>query len=66
MKLYVVIGGWEYEGYSEPTGIYSTREKADAAVEHASVNHSYNDLDVLEYELDVGEREDELARRKDA
>lgn len=56
-KVFVVIGGWNYEGWSAPMGIYSTREKADAAIAHARENHSYDDLDVLEYDIDIGELE---------
>ncbi len=57
MKVYVVVGGWDYEGYSEPTGVYSTKEKADAAKQHARSNHSYDNLEIMEYDLDIGEAE---------
>ncbi len=62
-KVYVVIGGWDYEGNSEPTGVYSSREKAEAAKEHAQNpdNHSYDSLEIMEYDLDHGEREIELS-----
>lgn len=61
-KVFVIIGGWDYEGYTSPTGVYSSRELADAAVAHARANHSYDDLDVLEYTVDHGEREEELSK----
>lgn len=57
MKVYVVIVGWDYEGYSEPTGVYSTKEAADKAMEHARQEHTYDTLRTLEYELDKGEAE---------
>lgn len=51
MKLYALIGGWDYEGHDEPVGIYSTKEKAEAA--KAVAYKSYDELDIYEYELDV-------------
>lgn len=62
-KVFVVIGGWDYEGYSDPTGVYSTKEAAELAKQHAAnrENHSYDNLDILEYDLNFGEREIALA-----
>jgi hypothetical protein len=56
-KAFVVIGGWDYEGFSAPAGIYSTKEKAEAAKDHARANHSYDTLEILEYDLNIGEAE---------
>jgi hypothetical protein len=56
MKLYCVIGGWDYEGYSEPEGIFSSRERAEARAEelrNSVMIAKYNYVDVIEYELDV-------------
>lgn len=51
-KVFVLIGGWSYEGYSEPDGIYSTKEKAEAAKKDAY--DGYDSLDIMEYEIDNG------------
>lgn len=50
-KLYALIGGWDYEGYSEPVGIYSSEKKAEAAKKDAY--NGYDSLEIFEYELDV-------------
>lgn len=51
MKLYALIGGWNYEGNDEPVGIYSTKKLAEDA--RSVAYKSYDCLDVYEYELDV-------------
>lgn len=54
MKIWVVVGNNRYEGCEEPVGVYSTRELADiAAKKH---RREYDDIEVLEYELDVARR----------
>jgi hypothetical protein len=51
MKLYIVVGGWDWEGKDEPEGIFSTREKATA---FAAIYDSGHDLvEIYEYDLDV-------------
>lgn len=60
-KVFVVIGGWDYEGYSEPTGIYDSRVQAEGALEHARKEHSYDTLVIMEYDLNNGERERSIA-----
>ena len=55
--MYVVIGAWEYDGFDEPTGVYSSKEKADAAATHALAEHNYFDVRIKEYALNYGERE---------
>ncbi len=60
-KVFVVIGSWDYEGYSEPCGVYSTRDKAHEAKEHARAHRNFDDIDILEYDLDRGERERDIA-----
>ncbi len=50
MKIYVAIGSWEYEGYSEPMGVFSTREAAEKQI--ANGYQGYDETKVMEYELD--------------
>jgi hypothetical protein len=50
MKVFVLIGAHNYEGYSEPEGIYSSRQLAEAAKPH--IYPHYDDIEVQEYELD--------------
>lgn len=51
MKLFALIGGWDYEGYDDPVGIFSTKEKAEEAKSVAY--KSYDHLEIFEYDLDV-------------
>lgn len=55
MRLFVVIGGWDYEGYGQPDGIYSTLEAAERAKSEAY--RGYDSIEIIEYELDVGDLE---------
>ena len=57
MKLYVLIGGWDYEGYDNPVGVYSAKEKAESA-KGIAYKH-YDSIDVLEYELDASTGDEE-------
>lgn len=50
MKLFAVVGGWNYEGYDTPVGIYSSREKAEVALKE--VKAGYDERGIVEYELD--------------
>ena len=50
MKLWVLIGGWDYEGYDKPAGVFSSKEAAESA--KASAYKGYDDLDIFEYNLD--------------
>lgn len=50
MKVWVAIGGWNYEGFSKPMGIFSTQEKAK---EVADASKGYGYVEVIEYEIDV-------------
>lgn len=54
-KVYVVIGGWDYEGYNEPDGVYSTRKKAELALKNAY--KGYDKVEIMAYEIDLGEYE---------
>lgn len=51
MKLYALIGGFSYEGYDDPVGIFSSLEKAEEARKIAY--DGYDTLKIHEYELDV-------------
>lgn len=51
MRLWALIGRWDYEGRDAPVGIFSTLEKAEAA--KATAYKGYDNIDVTEYELDV-------------
>ena len=50
MKIYAVVGGFDYEGYTEPSGLYSS---ADAAAEAAEAETGYDFVYVYTYELNV-------------
>ena len=53
MKVWIVIGGYDYEGYTEPTGVYSTEALAKEGLKHCSGDNR----DILEYEIDVTKSE---------
>ena len=48
-KLFVALGGLDYEGYSEPIGVFSTKKKAEKAVREAT---GYDHTKVIDYRLD--------------
>jgi hypothetical protein len=50
MKVFVAIGGYAYEGYAAPIGVYSTKELAEEAIKKAS--RGYDDREIFEYEID--------------
>ena len=52
MKVWIVIGGWEYEGYAEPSGVFSSKEKANLFVASDKCYNGYDEIKVLEYEVD--------------
>jgi hypothetical protein len=51
MKVFVAIGGHDYEGYSAPIGVYSTKELAEEAFK--KMRGSWDDRDIFEYEIDA-------------
>jgi len=51
MKIYIALNGWEYEGYIQPTGAFSTIELARAALNDDKVKGHYQDI--FEVELDL-------------
>jgi hypothetical protein len=54
MKLYAVIDFIEYEGYSEPIAIFSSREKAQNYINFLTSDDKslFIDLGIHEYTLD--------------
>lgn len=50
MKVFVAIGGWAYEGYATPIGVYTTEALAKEAI--AAAYQGYDDTEICEYELD--------------
>lgn len=54
MKVFVVAQWWEYEGYSEPLAVFSTKEAAEAYIaSHPKwMDGKYSGADVTELELD--------------
>ena len=54
MKLYVVIRGWDYEGFDEPIGVFDDKELA----EKAKISYKHYDFkEILEYDLNVNKKE---------
>lgn len=59
MKIYVALGGWAYEGWAAPLGVYSSPALARDAL--AKGYKSYGERKILEYDLDaLGEWPNEL------
>jgi hypothetical protein len=51
MLVYAVIVGHNYEGYSEPAGIFSTYEKASEFYDRMD-KKGYDSVEIFEYEMD--------------
>lgn len=49
-KVYVVFGGYGYDGYAKPDSIWTTKEAARARTQNT---HGYDSVDILEYEMDA-------------
>jgi len=52
MTVFVVIGGWNHEGFDEPAGVFSAKEDADKYAAKVEASKSYAYVDVLEYDID--------------
>lgn len=50
MKLFVVLGYWNYEGFDEPIGVFSSRGAAEECLKHAY--NGYDGKEIREYDLD--------------
>ena len=55
-KLFVLIGHFDYEGYDQPEGIFTTRAKAEAFKREHVHPRSYDDIDIIEYTLNPKSR----------
>lgn len=51
MKVWVVVGAWDREGYAEPIGVFSSKELATRAVQDGCKEYDFTE--VMEYELDA-------------
>ena len=56
MKVYVVAADYEYDGHTQPLGVYSTLEKARAEAELLCRKHGHDDFRAYEFALDAGNR----------
>jgi hypothetical protein len=61
MKVYVVADFIEYEGYSEPLGVFATCEEAQAYVKYLGDKGAGDILDIFERELGKFYREGSVA-----
>ncbi len=50
MRVWVAIYGYDYEGYCEPIGVFTTEELAQEALKKKGFG---DNRDVFEYEIDV-------------
>lgn len=53
MKVYVVIGSYDYEGYGQPVGVFDTFEAAVVARDAAAKR--FDDIEILEYDMNVSD-----------
>lgn len=51
MKVYVVLGSIDYEGFDQPLGIFSDSTVADLVAADARQSGDFYDVTVFEYEL---------------
>ncbi len=51
MRVWVAVGWWDYDGYDEPIGVFSTEELARDALAKNATN--YDGKGVYECELDT-------------
>lgn len=51
MKVYIVMGSYDYEGYSLPDAVFSTKEKAEEFIANYDLSYSehieYVEMEVL-------------------
>lgn len=55
MKVYVVIGSYDYEGYREPVGVFDTFEAAKIARDVMANAKRYDGIDIYEYDMNVAD-----------
>ena len=51
MKVYAVIGSFDYGGYGQPVGVFDTFEAA--VVARDAEYKRYDDIDIFEYDMNV-------------
>jgi hypothetical protein len=51
-KVFVVVEFYEYEGYSEPLGVFSTNRKAEAYIKKVKKEYPNFDGEIFEKKLD--------------
>jgi hypothetical protein len=51
MKVYVVVKGYNYEGYTDPAAVFSKQEDAETFAKSMKIDH-HQWVDVFERELD--------------
>ena len=51
-KVWIVMGGWQFEGYDEPVGVYSTKERAEEVAALVK-EKAYDKVTVFERELEA-------------
>lgn len=61
MKLYIVCGAVNYEGYYKPRGVFSSIEEAKKFSAPADDNDDW--VDIFEYELDKLEKDPRISCR---
>lgn len=53
MKVFVVLKLYDYEGYGEPEGVFSSQEKAELAIKQIKSKRTGGAFEVFELELDA-------------
>ena len=52
MKVWIVIGGYDHEGYCDPESVHASKESAEKAKEVLDAKrHGYDDVCVFEMEV---------------
>lgn len=54
-KVYIVMGSYAYEGFCEPSGVFSKKKDAEKMKEKLEKNSFFDDVVVFEYDVDVNE-----------
>ena len=57
--MYVVIGGWDYEGYAPPIGVFDSIDAANNAIKTGKYK-SYDFVKIYRYELNVADSGSEV------
>lgn len=57
MTYWIAAGGWNYEGFDDPVGVYSTKEKAIEALARAYKGYDFRTVWPCELDQEVGRAE---------